>query len=135
MSALNRAVALEQVDAVAARVAEHLDLDMAGLQYILLDQDALVAEGVGGLTLARGERGFEIGGGIDATHTFAAASGAGLDQHRIAYPVRLLGEEDGILVVAVIAGRQRYARCFHERFRGRFRTHRPDCRRRRPNED
>ncbi len=52
MPALNGAVALEQVDAVAVRVAEHLDLDVTRLQHVFLDQDMFVAEGVGSLTLA-----------------------------------------------------------------------------------
>src|ERR1700722_15233648 len=60
MPALNGAVALEQVDAVAVRVAEHLDLDVTRLQYVFLDQNLFVAEGVGSFTLARGECGFEI---------------------------------------------------------------------------
>ena len=52
MPALKGAVALEQVDAVAVRVAEHLDLDVTRLQHVFLDQDLFVAEGVGSLTLA-----------------------------------------------------------------------------------
>jgi hypothetical protein len=135
MPPLNGAVALEQVDAVAVRVAEHLDLDVTRLQHVFLHQDAFIAERIRSLSLAGGECGFEIGGSINATHTFAPASGAGLDQHRIADPVRLLGQEDGILVVTVISGRQRYARCFHECLCGRFRTHRSNCGRWWPDED
>ena len=60
MAALHRAVALEQVDAVAVRVGEHLDLDVARLQHVLLDQHAVVAEARLRLALARGERGGEV---------------------------------------------------------------------------
>ena len=59
--ALHRAVALEQVDAVAVRVAEHLDLDVARLQHVLLDQHVVVAEARLRLALARGERRLEVG--------------------------------------------------------------------------
>ena len=54
--ALQRAVALAEMDGVALAVAEHLDLDVAGLAEILLDIDAVVAEGGLGLA-ARGLEG------------------------------------------------------------------------------
>ena len=44
VAALQRAVALEQVDDIAVRVAEHLHLDMARALDIFLDQHAVVAE-------------------------------------------------------------------------------------------
>jgi hypothetical protein len=46
VAALHRAVALEQVDAVAVGVAEDLDLDVARLGDVLLDQHVVVAEGL-----------------------------------------------------------------------------------------
>ena len=52
VAALQRAVALEQVDDVAVRVAEHLHLDMARAQDIFLDQHMVVAERGGRLALA-----------------------------------------------------------------------------------
>jgi hypothetical protein len=45
VAALHRAVALEEVDAVALRVAEDLDLDVARAHQVFLDQHAVVAEG------------------------------------------------------------------------------------------
>jgi hypothetical protein len=53
VAALERAVALEQVDDIAVRVAEHLHLDMARVEDIFLDQHAIVAEGRCRLALAR----------------------------------------------------------------------------------
>ena len=44
VAALDRALALPQVDAVPVRIAEHLDLDVARLLDELLDEDAVVAE-------------------------------------------------------------------------------------------
>ena len=44
MPALQRAVALAEVDGVALAVAEHLDLDVARLLQILLDVDGIVVE-------------------------------------------------------------------------------------------
>ena len=56
VAALHRAVALEQVDAVAVRVGEDLDLDVARAGDVLLDQHVVVAEAGDRLALARGER-------------------------------------------------------------------------------
>jgi hypothetical protein len=42
-------------------------------------------------------------------HALAAAAGAGLDQHRVADRLGLLLQENGVLVVAVVARRQRHA--------------------------
>jgi hypothetical protein len=59
VAALHRAVALEQVDVVALRVAEHLDFDVARALHVLLDQHRLVAEAVLGLALAARQGGQE----------------------------------------------------------------------------
>eukprot|EP01137_Pigoraptor_chileana_P032809 Opistho-2@22806 len=55
VATLHRAVALEQVDAITLRVAEDLDLYMAGLLHIALDQHRVVAEAVDRLALAGGQ--------------------------------------------------------------------------------
>ena len=44
VTALHRAVALEQVHHVAVGVAEHLDLDVTRALEVALDQHAIVAE-------------------------------------------------------------------------------------------
>ena len=56
VAALQRAVALEQMDDIAVLVAEHLHLDMARAGDIFLDQHAVVAEGGRRLALAGGQR-------------------------------------------------------------------------------
>ena len=49
VAALQRAVALAEMDGLAGAVAEHLDLDVARLLEIFLDVDGVVAEGGLGL--------------------------------------------------------------------------------------
>ena len=63
VTALHRAVALEQVHAAAVRVGEHLDLDVARTRDVLLDQHLVVAEARRRFALARGERLGELAGG------------------------------------------------------------------------
>ena len=54
--ALDRAVALEQVDDVAVPVGEHLDLDVPRPGQVALDQHAVVAERGAGLALRQRQR-------------------------------------------------------------------------------
>jgi hypothetical protein len=60
VTALHRAVALEQVDAVAERVGEYLDLDVARTLEVFLRQHLVVAEGTDRFALARGQRLLEV---------------------------------------------------------------------------
>ena len=55
--ALNGAVPLVKMENVAVGVREDLDLDVPGLADVLLEEDALVAEGGEGLPLGRLDRG------------------------------------------------------------------------------
>ena len=84
VAALERAVALEEMDDVAMGVAEHLHFDVAGREDVLLDQHAIVAERGGGLALARLQHLAKLLRSIDAPHALAAAARDRLDQHRIA---------------------------------------------------
>ena len=52
VAALERAVALEQVDDIAVAVAEHLHLDVARREDVFFDQHAVVAEAGRRLALA-----------------------------------------------------------------------------------
>ena len=56
MAALDRAFALEQVHHVAVLVGQHLELDMAGVRDIALQDQALVAKGVLRLAAGGGDR-------------------------------------------------------------------------------
>src|SRR5436190_3323133 len=60
MPALQRAVALEEMDDVAVRVAEDLELDVARLFDVALEQQAIVAEGLHCLTLRGLDRGAQL---------------------------------------------------------------------------
>ena len=62
MAALDRAIALEQMDRVAVRVGEDLHLDVARPGQVLLDQHPVVAEGRGGFALCAFERCGEFAG-------------------------------------------------------------------------
>src|SRR4029079_8567212 len=81
---LHRAVALEEVHGVAARVGEYLDLDVPRRCEISLDQHALIAEAGLRLALRGGARRREVALALDDLHSLAAAAGDGLDEHRIA---------------------------------------------------
>ena len=80
---LDRALAFAQVDAVAVLVAQHLDLDMARLGDELLDEDPVIAKAGRGLVLRRLETLTRFVVVPGDPHSLAAATGAGLDHHRI----------------------------------------------------
>ncbi|MCW0416072.1 hypothetical protein NB689_001826 [Xanthomonas sacchari] len=134
VAALHRAVAFEQVDQFAVRVAEHLDLDVPRPQHVLLHQDVRIAECGLRLALAGSERGGKVLIAIDPTHALAATTGAGLDQHRVADGRGLRAQEVRLLLLAVIAGRQRHPGGLHQRLGRALVAHRADRRWRRSDE-
>src|SRR5262249_55938292 len=109
MAALQRAVALVQMNDVAAAIAEHLDFDMARRIDVFLDQHAVVAEGSLRLAHGAGERSLELGVFIDPAHPLAAAARDRLDEDRVADLVGFLLEELRLLTGAVITGNDRHA--------------------------
>ncbi len=76
VAALDRAVALEDVDHVAVAIAEHLDLDVTRAEDGLLDVDGVVAEEL--LRLAAGALpgAGHLVLGVDEAHALAAAARA-----------------------------------------------------------
>ena len=126
VSSLHRAIALEQVDRVAVRIGEHLDLDVARRRQVFLDQHAVVAEAGFRFALGGSERRGEIGGPLDDLHSLAAAAGGRLDQHGIADRLRFAREHLRVLVVAVIARHERDGGLAHDVLRRRLRAHRRD---------
>ncbi len=68
VTALHRAVALEQVDAVAVAIGEDLDLDVPRPRDVALDQHMVVAEAGPGFALARGQRSVKVVGSVDPPH-------------------------------------------------------------------
>ena len=84
VASLDRALALPQVDAMAMRIAQHLNLDVARLLDELLDEHPVVTEAVAGFVAARGvalERLFFV---ERHAQPFAAAARRGLDHYRVA---------------------------------------------------
>ena len=114
---------------------EDLDLDVARLQDVLLDEHIVVAESIARLALAGFQRRSEISGLVDAPHALAAAACACLDQHRVTDGLGLARKKRPILVVAVVAGGQRYLGLLHQGLQRRFEAHRADGRCRRADED
>ena len=88
MPALDRALALEQVNPVAAAVAEHLHLYVSGPVDIFFKQQGGVPKGL--LRLARPglERREKFRGVLDHPHAFAAAAGSRLHQHGVTEALR-----------------------------------------------
>ena len=78
-AALQGAVALMQVHHIAVLVGQDLHLDMLGALQELFNEDAVVAEGLGGLALDQIERGDDFLFLIAAAHTAAAAAGGCLE--------------------------------------------------------
>jgi hypothetical protein len=134
MTALHRAVALEQIHAMPLRVRKHLHLDVPRTGEILLDQHPVIAERGGRFALRRSERIGKIPRLPDHPHALAAASRGRLDQHRVADAIGFLLERRGVLRGAVIAGHQRHAGLFHQRLCGALRSHRLDRASRRTDE-
>src|SRR5690606_28592177 len=86
VAALERAVALAEMHAVAEAVAEHLQLDVARFFQVFFDVDGVVAEGRARFRARGGERHFEVFLGARHLHAASAAAGRGLDDDRIADP-------------------------------------------------
>src|SRR4029078_8136852 len=97
MAALERAVALPEMDHVAVAVADDLHFHVPWLLDVFLDDDAAVLEGL--FRFLRG--GFESGLQVEVVagdaHAASAAAGGCLNQNRIAEGVSHL---DGILLAA-----------------------------------
>jgi hypothetical protein len=103
VAALDRAVALEEVDHVAGTVGEDLYLDVAGVHDRLLDEDGRVAERALALAHAGLDGLAEVLGGVDPTHPAPAAARHGLHEQRV-------GQGGGRLDELVDVGGRRHRR-------------------------
>ncbi|MPN33990.1 hypothetical protein SDC9_181482 [bioreactor metagenome] len=93
---LERAVPLVEMDHVSMLVAQHLNLNVLGLNQELFHEDVVVAECLFGLGLHEVVVDAHFLHGVAPTHTAPAASGGGLENHRKA---KLHGELLGCLPV------------------------------------
>ena len=134
VSALDGAVTLVEMNVVAKLIAEDLDLDVPWLGDVLLDEDAVVGEGLEGLSLAGLKRLHEFVSVPDDSHALASSAGNCLDQHRILHLVGLLEEIIGILFLAVVARHNWNVGSRHDLLGFALAAHRGDGRRRRPDE-
>ena len=126
VAALDRTVALEQMDDGAVGVAEHLHLDVARLGDELFDQHPVVAERALRLALGGGQGGLELVGVVDPAHALAAAAGHRLDQHGKADVAGRGLERVRGLVLAVIAGYDGHPGVLHQLLGRVLQPHGPD---------
>src|SRR5947207_5428998 len=82
MAALQRAVALAEVDGAALAVAKHLDFDVARPLEIFFEIDRIVPERDLGFGPRARQRQGQFGFGAHDLHAASAAAGGRLDQHR-----------------------------------------------------
>ncbi len=134
VAALQRAVALEEVDAASMAVGEHLHLDVAGRGDVFLDQHPPVAEGALRLAAGAFERRLEFDMRVDPAHAASAPARDRLDQDRVADLVGLLAQELRVLVVAVVARDDGNAGLLHQRLGRILQPHRAHRLRRRTDE-
>ena len=132
VAALDRAVALAEVDHVPVRVREHLHLDVSRVLEVPLDVDGRVGEIRLPLPLRGLERLRRLLGRADDLHPLAPAARGGLDQERVA---DLRAERHDLLGRADRVGRagdDRHAGRLHRLARARLRAHQLDRGGRRP---
>jgi hypothetical protein len=135
VTALDRAVALAEVDDGAVRVREHLHLDVAGILEEALDVDGRVREV--GLPLAprRGKRPLGLLRAPHHLQALAPAARRRLDRQR---PAVLVAERENLLHRVDRLGRpgdDGHAGLLHQPSRGDLRPHRLDGLGRRPDPD
>ena len=82
MAALQGALALEQVDRGAVAVAGDLDLDVAHLRQVALDDQLAAAERLRRLAHRALDARLDVVGALDHRHAATAAAGDRLQQHR-----------------------------------------------------
>ena len=135
VAALQRTIALAEMDDVAVRVGKDLKLHVARRGDVFLDQDPTGAEGRGNFAHCSFERIVEVGVLVDAPQPASAAARCRLDQHRVADLIRLLFQEFRVLPFPVIAGHDRDARLLHQRLGAILEPHGADRGGRRPHEN
>jgi hypothetical protein len=129
VAALQRAVALAEMDAVAIGIEQDLDLDVTRALEEPLEDEAVIAERRVGLPSGGRELGRQIRAIPHGPHALAPATGRRLDEDRVADPLRGPLQGRVTLVRAVVALDGRDPETARELPRGRLVAHRPDRRR------
>jgi hypothetical protein len=132
VAALNRAIALAQVDDVAVRVGQELHFDMPGILEVALDVDGRIREVGVPLTPCGLESALDVVALTDDAKALSPAARGGLDRER---PAELVAEPDDLGRSCDRLGRSRDDRdagSLHPLTRLRLRPHRLDRVRRRP---
>ncbi len=109
VAALDRALALVEVDDTAVAVADDLDLDVPRPLDVALEQERVVAERRGRLAPRPLDRGLQLIRLPDDAHALAAAARRRLDQEREPDLARRPDQRGGAAVVAVVARHHRHA--------------------------
>ena len=135
VAALDGAVALAEVDDVALRVGEDLDLDVARRRQRVFEDQLAGAEGRLRFGARRGERRRQCGKIRDAAHAAPAAAGRRLDHQRQADLLRFPDQRGVGLVGAVVAGDARHAGLAHAALGLGLVAHQADRLHRRADED
>ena len=134
VAALKAAVAFAEMHHVAVAVREDLQLDVARVVEILLHIHRVVAERGAGLGARDAEGVFQFVGTARDLHAAPAATGRGLDQHRVADMSRDIARLGDVGDHAVGAGDQRHAELRHRLLGSDLVAHHADVRRGRADE-
>ena len=105
VAALERAVALAEVDAVPVGIEQDLDLDVAGALGQPLEDEPVVAEGGQRLASRGGERVRQAGRVADDVHPLAATAGRRLDEERVADAGSPPSARRGVRLVRAVVAR------------------------------
>ena len=130
VAALDRAITFTQVDAMAVRVEQDLDLHVAGTFDEAFDDQPIVAEGGHRLAPRGGQRLQQPVWVPDRAHPLAPTAGRRLDDEREADPTGRPSQDAVGLPGAVVAGQDRDAEGGRQPTCCRLVAHRPDGRRR-----
>ena len=126
VATLDRALALEQVDHGARRVAEDLHLDVPGFGHEPLEEHGAVAERGCRLAARAADRRLQVRGVGDQPHAASAAAECRLDQQRESHRVGQGGQIPGVLGRDGRAGQHGHAGVGHHGLGRYLGAHRRD---------
>src|SRR5262249_15613565 len=114
VAALDRTLALAEVDQVTGGITEHLDFDVARVLKQALKEDGGVAEGCLGLAPCSCQLFREVIDAVYLAHALAATSGRGFDEQGEADALRFAPQYGVELALSVVAGYGRHVDCLRQ---------------------